>query len=87
MMPVFATIGAVTHVDPVLLTFGLLFSNAYGGMLTHYGSGPAPIIFGTGYATTKQWWTAGAVIGFGSLAVHATLGVLWWELLHSMGLI
>ena len=87
MMPVFATIGAVTHVDPVLLTLGLLFSNAYGGMLTHYGSGPAPIIFGTGYATTKQWWTAGAVIGFGSLAVHATLGVLWWELLHSMGLI
>lgn len=87
MMPVFATVGAVTHVDPVLLTFGLLFSNSYGGMLTHYGSGPAPIIFGTGYATTKQWWTAGAVIGFGSLLVHLTLGVVWWQMLHSMGLI
>ena len=87
MVPVFATVGAVTHVDPILLTFGLLFSNAYGGMLTHYGSGPAPIIFGTGYATIKQWWIAGAVIAFGSLAIHLTLGVAWWKMLHSMGLI
>lgn len=87
MMPVFATVGAVTNVDPLLLTFGLLFSNAYGGMLTHYGSGPAPIIYGTGYATTKQWWTAGAVIAFGSLIVHLTLGVAWWKLLSSMGLV
>lgn len=87
MVPVFATVGAVTHVDPLLLTCGLLFSNAYGGMLTHYGAGPAPIIFGTGYSTTKQWWTAGAVIGFGSLVIHATLGVAWWQMLRGMGLI
>ncbi|WP_255518828.1 MULTISPECIES: DASS family sodium-coupled anion symporter [unclassified Neisseria] len=87
MVPVFATVGAVTNVDPLLLTFGLLFSNSYGGMLTHYGSGPAPIIYGTGYATTKQWWTAGAVIAFGSLIVHLTLGVAWWKMLNNMGLI
>ncbi|SUO93327.1 anion permease [Suttonella ornithocola] len=87
MMPVFATVGAVMHIDPLLLTCGLLFSNAYGGMLTHYGAGPAPIIFGTGYATIKQWWIAGAVIGFGSLVIHLTIGVLWWQMLQNIGLI
>lgn len=87
MMPVFATVGMVTNVDPILLMCGLLFSNCYGGVLTHYGSGPAPIIFGTGYATTKQWWTAGAVIGFGSLIIHCTIGVAWWNILKGMNLI
>ena len=37
MVPVFATVGAVAGANPMLLALGLLFSNAYGGAMTHYG--------------------------------------------------
>lgn len=87
MVPVFATVGAVAGANPMLLALGLLFSNAYGGAMTHYGGAAAPIIFGAGYNDTKSWWIVGAIIGFGSLIVHCTVGIAWWELLISMGLL
>ena len=87
MVPVFATVGAVAGANPMLLALGLLFSNAYGGAMTHYGGAAAPIIFGAGYNDTKSWWIVGAIIGFGSLIVHCTVGIAWWELLMSMGLL
>ena len=87
MVPVFATVGAVAGANPMLLALGLLFSNAYGGAMTHYGGAAAPIIFGAGYNDTKSWWIVGAIIGFGSLIVHCTIGIAWWELLMSMGLL
>ncbi len=33
----------------MLLALGLLFSNAYGGSVTHYAVQAAPIVFGAGY--------------------------------------
>ena len=87
MVPVFATVGAVAGANPMLLALGLLFSNAYGGAMTHYGGAAAPIIFGAGYNDTKSWWIIGAIIGFGSLIVHCTIGIAWWEFLMSMHLI
>lgn len=87
MVPVFATVGAVAGANPMLLALGLLFSNAYGGAMTHYGGAAAPIIFGAGYNDTKSWWIVGAIIGFGSLIVHCTVGIAWWEFLMSMHLI
>lgn len=87
MVPVFATVGSVAGANPMLLALGLLFSNAYGGAMTHYGGAAAPIIFGAGYNDTKTWWIVGAIIGFGSLIIHCTVGIAWWELLMSMGLI
>ncbi len=87
MVPVFATVGAVAGANPMVLALGLLFSNAYGGAMTHYGGAAAPIIFGAGYNDTKSWWIVGAIIGFGSLIVHCTVGIAWWEFLMSMHLI
>jgi divalent anion:Na+ symporter, DASS family len=87
MVPVFATVGAVAGANPMLLALGLLFSNAYGGAMTHYGGAAAPIIFGAGYNDTKSWWIVGAIIGFGTLIVHCTIGIAWWELLMSMQMI
>ena len=87
MVPVFATVGHVAGANPMLLALGLLFSNAYGGCMTHYGGAAAPIIFGAGYNDTKSWWIVGAIIGFGSLLVHCTIGLAWWEFLISKGYI
>lgn len=85
MVPVFATVGKVAGAPVELLALGLLFTNSYGGSVTHYGGGPGPITFGAGYNDIKSWWTAGAVIAFGSLIVHLTLGMTWWNFLISQG--
>lgn len=84
MVPVFATVGKVTGAPAELLTLGLLFSNSYGGSVTHYGGGPGPITFGAGYNDIKSWWTAGAIIAFGSLIIHCTVGMAWWKFLFSL---
>lgn len=87
MVLVFATVGKVAGAPPMLLALGLLFSNSYGGSLTHYGGAAAPIVFGAGYNDTQSWWLTGAVLGFGQLLIHCTLGIMWWQLLLSNGLI
>lgn len=84
MVPVFATVGKVAGAPVELLTLGLLFSNSYGGSVTHYGGGPGPITFGAGYNDIKSWWIAGAIIAFGSLIIHSTIGIAWWNMLLSM---
>lgn len=86
MVPVFSIVGLAVGADPILLAFGLLFGNSYGGALTHYGSAPAPVIFGGGYNDVKSWWITGAVCAFGSLLIHVTVGFAWWSMLEGMGI-
>lgn len=46
----------------MLTALALLFSNSYGGMVTHYGGAAGPVIFGVGYNDIKSWWLVGAVL-------------------------
>lgn len=55
-------------------------SNLMGG-LTHYGCGPAPILYGSGYVTLKQWWGLGLVMSVFTIAVWLTVGMAWWKLI------
>ena len=67
---------------PVGLTVLLLayFSNLNAG-LTHYGTTPGPIYFGTGYVKQGQWWTIGLIASFINIAIWSTVGLTWWKLL------
>ena len=56
------------------------FSNLFGG-LTHYGSGPAAVFFGSGQTTVSQWWKVGAIISVLNIAIWAIVGGLWWKFL------
>jgi DASS family divalent anion:Na+ symporter len=56
------------------------FSNLFGG-LTHYGSGPAPILFGTGYMAVGTWWKIGFIASLINIAIWMICGGLWWKLL------
>lgn len=71
------SLGTPPHLAALVLGF---FSSLFGG-LTHYGSGPAPILFGSGYVTVAQWWKIGAVIGFINIAIWMLLGGIWWKFL------
>ena len=54
------------------------FSNTFGG-LTHYGVSTAPLLFGEGYCTLREWLTAGFAVSVLNLAVFGIVGPLWWR--------
>lgn len=62
-----------------VLTLGF-FSNLYAG-LTHYGSGPAPILYGTGYVSVATWWKFGFIISLVNIAIWLLVGGFWWKII------
>ncbi len=61
------------------LTLGF-FSNLFSSM-THYGTGPAPVLFGAGYVEVTDWWRLGAIVSVVNIVIWLGLGGLWWKLL------
>ncbi len=66
---------------PMLAVLGLAYASNLQASLTHYGTTPAPIYFGSGYVTQREWWTIGFVISVVTLTIWGTLGLAWWKLL------
>lgn len=87
MVPVFATMGLVAGADPVMLSLAILFSNSYGGSITHYGGAAGPIIFAAGYNDIKSWWLSGTIIAGLTFILHIFIGIPWWEYLKMNGLL
>jgi DASS family divalent anion:Na+ symporter len=56
------------------------FSNLF-ACLTHYGTAPAPIIFGGGYVALASWWRVGAIVSVVNIAIWLLVGGAWWRLL------
>lgn len=63
----------------VALTLGF-FSNMMGG-LTHYGCGPAPIFFGSGYVKISDWWKFAFFASVINIIIYFTIGSAWWSIL------
>lgn len=63
----------------VVLSFAF-FANLAAG-LTHYGTTPAPMFFGHGYVSIKDWWRVGAIVGVANLAIWGTVGFAYWKLI------
>ncbi len=66
---------------PELAALIMAFSSSLFGGLTHYGSGPAPILFGTGYLTVGQWWKMGFICSVANILIFMIIGGLWWKFL------
>jgi DASS family divalent anion:Na+ symporter len=56
------------------------FSNLFSSM-THYGTGPAPVLFGAGYVPLSDWWKLGAIVSVIHIIIWLGLGGLWWKIL------
>jgi DASS family divalent anion:Na+ symporter len=56
------------------------FSSLFGG-LTHYGSGPAPILFAAGYVGVGEWWKMGAIASILNIVIWILAGGTWWKIL------
>ena len=80
MLPVFLIVGINAGIDPTLLAFIMIGTNAYGGSVTHYGAAPGPIIFSAGYNNVKDWWTVGLISAVVCLVLHYVIGIPWWKI-------
>jgi divalent anion:Na+ symporter, DASS family len=64
---------------PLLAALSLGFFSNINAAMTHYGTGPAPIIFGAGYLTQGQWWRVGFLMSLLHVVIWLPIGLLWWK--------
>lgn len=74
-------VGVSLGIPPMLLAMMLGFLGSIYGVLTHYGHGPAPVFYGSGYVELKAWWLRGLEIGIVLLIIYMGVGGLWMKIL------
>ncbi|MCS3405722.1 anion permease [Serratia sp. AKBS12] len=79
MFAAFFAAGIALGAPPVLLGLILAFSSSLMMSLTHYATGTAPIIFGSGYVSLGEWWKTGLVMSVVNLTIWLVIGSLWWK--------
>lgn len=78
---VFYSAGLALGTPPLLYAFIMIASGNVMMALTHYATGTAPVIFGTGYVSLKKWWSVGFVISVIDITVMILVGLVWWKFL------
>ena len=63
----------------------LAYLSSHCAVVTHYGNGPAPILFGAGYVPLTTWWKAGFLMSLVYLVVWFTVGTSWMKWLGYFG--
>ena len=77
----FLVLALAVGTPPLLAALVLaFFSNLFASM-THYGTAPAPILFGSGNVDIGTWWKLGALISVVNITIWLGVGSLWWNLL------
>jgi DASS family divalent anion:Na+ symporter len=66
---------------PLLAALVFGFASNLFGCMTHYGSGPAPVLFGSGYVDVRTWWKLGLIISIVNILIWAVVGAIWWKVL------
>jgi DASS family divalent anion:Na+ symporter len=79
MFPAFFAVSIALGAPPLVTALAFGFFSSLNAAITHYGTGPAPIVFGAGYVTQPEWWRVGFVISLVHLAIWLPVGFLWWK--------
>ena len=78
LLPVTLATGAAVPGMPVrTLAMLLVFSLGIMGVLTPYATGPAPVYYGCGFVTRRDFWRLGLIFGLIFLAALLLVGVPW----------
>ena len=81
MYAAFLVVSIAVGTPPVLAALVLaFFSNLFSSM-THYGTGPAPVLFGSGYVDMASWWKYGLLISVINIVIWLGVGSLWWKII------
>lgn len=81
MYGAFLVVAINSGVPPMLIALFLGVGSSLSAGLTHYGTGTAPVYFGTNYVTTSEWWTIGFIVSIANLLIWGILGSFWWKIL------
>ncbi len=81
MYPAFLMVAIGLGTPPFLAIAALAYASNLFGCLTHYGSGPAPLYYGSGYIDLKNWWKLGFILSLFYIVVWMGLGSLWWKVI------
>lgn len=77
----FLGIAISSGAPPMLAAMLFAFFSNISGSTTHYGWGPAPIFFGSGYVSQKEWWGYNAIIGLAYIVIWGIIGSLWMKVI------
>lgn len=69
--------GAPLEVTAIFMAF---LSSLCAG-ITHYGTGTAPVYFGAGYHTIREWWVAGGLMSIVNILTWGIVGSIWWKII------
>jgi DASS family divalent anion:Na+ symporter len=81
MFAPFLAVALALGTPPLLAALVLAFFSNLFASLTHYGTAPAPILFGSGHVTLGTWWRVGALVSVVNVSIWLTIGAAWWRLL------
>ncbi len=74
----FLGVAIAAGAPPLLSALLLGFLSSLNACLTHYSTGPAPILFGAGYVDQATWWKLGLIVSFVLLAIWLGAGIPYW---------
>lgn len=77
----FLGVAVATGAPPALSALLLGFFNSLFSSMTHYGTSPAPILFGAGYVPLSVWWRNGFLISVVNLFIWIVIGGFWWKII------
>jgi DASS family divalent anion:Na+ symporter len=77
----FLLVAIAAGAPPLLSALVLIYSSNLCACLTHYGTTPAPIYYGSGYVTQTRWWTIGLIVSVQHVLLWGGAGALWWKML------
>jgi DASS family divalent anion:Na+ symporter len=77
----FITVAVAAGAPPYMAALVFAFLSSLCACLTHFGGGPAPVYWGSGYLTVQQWWKGGFILSVIHMIVWLGIGPLWWHLI------
>ena len=81
MYGAFLAVAIAVGAPPMLAALVLAFFSSLFSSMTHYGAGPAPVLFGSGFVDVGTWWKLGFVVSVANIAIWLGVGGVWWKVL------
>jgi len=78
----FVTVIIAAGAPPYLAVLSLAYFSNLSASLTHYGTTPAPIYFGSGYVAQRTWWRIGLIASLITIPIWVIFGCTWWRILR-----
>ena len=82
MYGTFLVVAINSGAPPMFIALFLGVGSSLSAGLTHFGTGTAPVYFGTNYVTTGEWWRIGFIVSVVNLLIWGLLGGFWWKILN-----